>query len=366
METKTELLFILSAVGTLNGLLLGFYLLFFRKEKTIAQVFLALLLLMLSLRIGKSVFLYFNPDLLKVYLQIGLSACFLIGPSLYYYLKASFEPVQQIPRSWKLVYGAMVAIMLTGGILYPYAQYPELWNQYIIKQIIYGSWLLFTGLSVYVYWENVYKNKIKADGYVNIVLLGNIIIFLAYLLALANWVKGSYIAGSILYSFILYLTIFTVFAKNKRFGPASNTLSLPVAETEQDKYQHKKITEQQAQPLIDKLTRIVNEGELYKNPDLKLNDLAGKMNMPGHQLSQLLNDNLGKSFSVFINEYRIREACKKIIHEPHIKIEEIGYDVGFNSKSTFFTAFKKITNTTPVLYRETVTQDQNTSLSTDL
>lgn len=366
METKTELLFILSAVGTLNGLLLGLYLLFFRKEKTTSQVFLALLLLMLSLRIGKSVFLYFNPDLLKVYLQIGLSACFLIGPSLYFYLKASFQPITTTPRSWLGVYGALVVIMLAGGILYPYAQYPDLWYRFIIKQVIYGNWLLFMLLSLYVYWNNVYVKKIKAGAFVTTVLLGNLVIFLAYVLALTNWVKGSYIAGSILYSFILYLTIFTLFAKKKSVAFGRTESSLPQNETEPDKYQHKKIAGQQAQPLIDKLTRLVEEQELYKNPDLKLNELAGKINIPGHQLSQLLNDNLGKSFSVFINEYRIKEACKKIIAEPHIKIEEIGYEVGFNSKSTFFTAFKKVTNTTPVLYRETVTNSENTGVSTDL
>lgn len=366
METKTELLFILSAVGTLNGLLLGLYLLFFRKEKTTAQVFLALLLLMLSLRIGKSVFLYFNPDLLKVYLQIGLSACFLIGPSLYYYLKASFQPLEKIPGSWLWAYLGLAGIMLVGGILYPYAQYPDLWYHYIIKQVIYGTWFLFILLSLYVYWNNVYNKKNKAGIFVTTVLAGNLVIFLAYIFALTNWVKGSYIAGSILYSFILYLTIFTLVTKNKTVVPVQRATVLPENETEPDKYQHKKIADQQAQPLIDKLTRLVTEQELYKNPALKLNELAAKINIPGHQLSQLLNDNLGKSFSVFINEYRVREACKKIMTAPHIKIEEIGYEVGFNSKSTFFTAFKKLMNTTPMLYREAIVNTENSSSGTDL
>jgi AraC-like DNA-binding protein len=44
--------------------------------------------------------------------------------------------------------------------------------------------------------------------------------------------------------------------------------------------------------------------ELYKNPNLKLSDLASRMNISAHQLSQLLNDNLGKSFSTYINEYQ--------------------------------------------------------------
>ncbi len=92
--------------------------------------------------------------------------------------------------------------------------------------------------------------------------------------------------------------------------------------------------------------------ELYKNPNLKLSDLASMMSMSSHQLSQLLNDNLEKSFSIYINEYRIDEACKMIERGSYLKIEEIGYEVGFNSKSTFFSTFKKIKNTTPLLYKQ--------------
>jgi len=95
--------------------------------------------------------------------------------------------------------------------------------------------------------------------------------------------------------------------------------------------------------------------ELYKNPNLKLSDLALKMNISAHQLSQLLNDNLGKSFSTYINEYRINEACEKIENGSYLKIEEIGYEVGFNSKSTFFSTFKKIMSTTPLLYKQSQT-----------
>ncbi len=82
--------------------------------------------------------------------------------------------------------------------------------------------------------------------------------------------------------------------------------------------------------------------ELYKNPNLKLGDLASRMNMSAHQLSQLLNDNLGKSFSTYINEYRIDEACEKIENGSYFKIEEIGYEVGFNSKSTFSPLSRKL------------------------
>lgn len=69
-----------------------------------------------------------------------------------------------------------------------------------------------------------------------------------------------------------------------------------------------------------------------------------------HQLSQVLNDNMGKNFTVFINEYRINEACNIIVSDNKLTLEGIGYEVGFNSKSTFFSTFKKLKGTTPAMF----------------
>jgi YesN/AraC family two-component response regulator len=82
--------------------------------------------------------------------------------------------------------------------------------------------------------------------------------------------------------------------------------------------------------------------ELYKNPNLKLSDLASKMNISAHQLSQLLNDNLGKSFSIYVNEYRIEEACRIITSDSFLKIEEIGYEVGLIRNRPFSQLSKKL------------------------
>jgi len=348
LESTTEILFILSAVGSSNGLILAVYLFFVRKNKSIAQLFLALLLLMLSIRIGKSVFLYFNPDLLKGYLQIGLSACFFIGPSLYYYTRASFGTFKQIPRPWLLLYGILLVVVLAGGIAYPYEEFPLAWGEILIPYVIYGQWSVFLVMALYVYWKN--RNDAKGKPLVKVVVIGNCLIFLAYILAILNWIPGSYILGSIMYSFILYLSLFVVFYRDRNEKPEGI-----------DKYQNKKITEEHALPMIAKLENAVGSSGLYRNPELKLSDLAQKLNIRSHQLSQLLNDNLGKSFSTFINEYKINEAAERIINEPHIKIEEIGYEVGFNSKSAFFTAFKKIKNTTPLKYRESLLESQQRS-----
>ena len=110
--------------------------------------------------------------------------------------------------------------------------------------------------------------------------------------------------------------------------------------------------ESQATDLIERLGIIMTREEIYKNPNLKSSDVAKELDLSIHQFSQLLNDNLGKSFPVFVNEYRISEAKNILLSNDKLTLEAIGYECGFNSKSTFYTTFKKIVGTTPAKFKE--------------
>nr|WP_262895940.1 helix-turn-helix transcriptional regulator [Marivirga aurantiaca] len=90
---------------------------------------------------------------------------------------------------------------------------------------------------------------------------------------------------------------------------------------------------------------------MFLNPNLTLAETAKEFSIPKHVLSQYLNEKMGKSFSTYINEFRIEKA-KEFLQAPnHYPIEDLGYESGFNSKSTFFTTFKKIVGQTPAEYR---------------
>ncbi|MRG45480.1 helix-turn-helix domain-containing protein [Chitinophaga sp. SYP-B3965] len=325
MSIGQQILFLLGALGAFNGIILSFYLFLNKKRRSWASFFLGLLVLVFSIRVAKSVFLYFNPSLARIYLQIGLSGCFLIGPSLYYYFRSVILKPARLPETWKWVWGIQIGILLVVGILVPYETYPATWGNVFVK-IIYLQWfayLIATGLLL---------RQVLKPFYI-VLYVGNCIVFLAYVLAYFNIMQGIYISGPICFTLILFLTIF--------FSSSEST-----------KPERKKIAD--ADLWISKLEKVIGEKQLYKDPNLKLNDLAQHINISMHQLSQLLNDNLGKSFSTYINEYRIAEACKLITTNGHLTFEAIGYEVGYNSKSTFYTAFRKIKDTTPALYKESI------------
>ncbi|MCF2492864.1 helix-turn-helix domain-containing protein [Dyadobacter chenhuakuii] len=350
MNPGQQILFFFSALGAFNGLIISCYLLIFKKPKAPASYFLGLLLLALTMRITKAVFNYFYPDLPRIYLQIGLSGCFLIGPSLFYFTRAALENTVKTPVRWKYIYCAWLVGITILGILIPYQSHPWDWNHYIVH-IIYAQWVAYFVLTGWMLRKRIAKlfdkteNLSPTEKPILSIFFGNAVILIAYLIVFFWSFSSVYITGAIFFSLLLYLNIPLFFSRKR-----SNTTFLGYAEPE--RYAKKKIAEDHASSLTDKIHKVITEQELYKNPDLKLNDLAKAVNISGHQLSQLLNDNLGKSFNVYINEYRVARACELIASNNGIKLEEIGYEVGFNAKSTFFTAFKKYRGTTPSLFRE--------------
>jgi AraC-like DNA-binding protein len=244
-----------------------------------------------------------------------------------------------------------LGIVLLVGIFFAYQTFSCTWSG-VFFSIIYAQWLGYlvaTGFLLKSAWKTLgmpFDLKL-AEKFGLVVFAGNGIIFLFYLLAFTGIFRGLCISGAISFSLVLYLAVFFYLHGIK----IENILQAPEAD-QLNKPEKKKITENDALAWKEKLEKVIFHRELYKNPNLKLNDLAQAINISPHQLSQLLNDNLGKNFPTYINEYRINEACKLIATNGRLSFEAIGYEVGYNSKSTFYTAFKKVKDTTPALFKE--------------
>ena len=93
----------------------------------------------------------------------------------------------------------------------------------------------------------------------------------------------------------------------------------------------------------------MEEEKPYLNENLKITDLANELKVSKNNLSQAINDGLGKNFYTFLNSYRINEFIHKIKKEEYSdhSILRIAMDCGFNSKSSFNFTFKKITGLSP-------------------
>ncbi len=115
---------------------------------------------------------------------------------------------------------------------------------------------------------------------------------------------------------------------------------------------------EQADELTAKLERVMQEQRPFLDPKLTLPDLAGITGIPTHSLSRIINERFGRNFFEFVNSYRVEEF-KRIATPERLRtmtLFALSLEAGFNSKSTFNAAFKKLTNRTPREYFRTLPQ----------
>ncbi len=107
------------------------------------------------------------------------------------------------------------------------------------------------------------------------------------------------------------------------------------------------------QKQILKIESCLEKDRPYLDPSITIKDLAYKLQIPSRKLSGIINHGFNKNFAGFINDYRIELAKERFKNPIDTKetILEIMYDVGFNSKSSFYTIFKQKTGHTPSEYK---------------
>ncbi len=103
---------------------------------------------------------------------------------------------------------------------------------------------------------------------------------------------------------------------------------------------------------LKRLSVLMKHKQIYQDPELDLPMLAKELAISNHQLSELINIHLGKSFSRYIRECRVSEAKKLLLSKPSISVLSIGLSVGFTSQSNFYSAFREIVGMAPGQFRK--------------
>jgi AraC-like DNA-binding protein len=106
---------------------------------------------------------------------------------------------------------------------------------------------------------------------------------------------------------------------------------------------------------LDKLNTLMKLEKPYRHPDLSVSDLADMLGTRPHVLSRVINDHCNKNFRDFVNAYRVEEfiSLAHMQQYKHYTFLALAQEVGFNSKSTFNLAFKKLTRQNPREYFKT-------------
>lgn len=118
---------------------------------------------------------------------------------------------------------------------------------------------------------------------------------------------------------------------------------------QKEKYKNSNLSDEQKEEYIEHIYSFMQTERPFLNAELTVQDLSKQLNISRHHLTEILNNDIGKNFFTFINEYRVEEVKRRLLDErfEHLTIVAIAFESGFNSKSTFNSIFKQNTGSTP-------------------
>lgn len=343
MNIQEILLVILSGLGVFHGIFIA--ILFWNNKdfSTAPNRLLSLLMIILSIRIGKSVVLEFLNGLDIIYVYSGLCLLMFIGPLFYLYCKKLVHKESTIKRVeyFHFFAGAVFLLLAIPLEIIGFKNLPVMvtFGLFIVFYGHFFSYLIAVRLQFFNH-KKLVPLSAELKDWLNILFYGLLSIWVAYVLNLFEE-RVPYIIGPVLYSIVVYTITYLVISK--KFFQNIN----PV------KYQTTNFTEAEINPLFKNIEKIVLEEHLYLNPEISLSLLSKQLKVTPQKISLAINSKSGYNFNDYINNYRIRYATQlmKKDEAKTLTIASIATDAGFNSLSTFNTAFKKFTGKTPSAYK---------------
>ncbi|NQZ78439.1 MAG: AraC family transcriptional regulator, partial [Ekhidna sp.] len=120
------------------------------------------------------------------------------------------------------------------------------------------------------------------------------------------------------------------------------------------KYANSSLSEQYAKDLFKQINELFLIEKIYHNPDLKVQDIAKKLGVTNHNVSQVLNEVAGKSFYDFVNHHRLNYFKEQLVdpEKRRYTILALGMESGFNSKASINRVFKQQIGITPGEYQQ--------------
>lgn len=385
LSISESILLFICGIGLLQGILLSILIYFHPKSDRRVNKFLALYIACLCIIMS-------GPLLLQA---ISWKDSFFVGafpvlcgPLLYFYIRSFKETI-----TWRKALPHLMLFFVY--ILFSYLFVKSLANKYPDEKdfpkegfsstlgLIFFSVRYFQLIAYYFLarlelrsYQKVIQHvfsetsqidlrwvKWLADGYMIIILSSVIIYFFMakypvnfYQLYLVNIAIATPYIYMATYKGITQPTIW-----QKAAGKDKEKLEEQLHQTEEiekanNKQQAQKqgLSDSRIEEILVKVVEAMDREKLYQEPELTLQDLSTRLKFPSYQVSTAINEGMKKSFYDLVNGYRVEEA-KRLLMNPKNRdytILSVGFEAGFNSKTTFNTVFKKFTGLTPTSFRD--------------
>jgi len=353
------------AIGAVAAAAQGVFLsvaLFSKKENRLPNRLLGVLLLLLSVTLAEWAFWW-----TKLIEQVpGMKAVsygfqLLYGPLLLLYFEATFErKTLNIKSLWHLLPFSILVFLLSPFYLrfFPKIAASLEWVPPLVRQWWFPV-LVFAQMTAYGIWLSVrFRRHVRKNGelkrwsrWLLAAYWGIVLTFIFY--RVSPWFgltaqEWRYLVAASLTAFI-YLVAWLGYIEPRVFA------GMPLREAMNPvKYRHSALNSEHSTALFRRISDLLEQEKLYRDSELSLDFLAKKLNAQRHHVSQAINEQGGKSFSEFVNEYRVQEARQLLAatKKQEMNAIEVAYQVGFGTKNAFNLAFKKLTGMTPSAYRQ--------------
>jgi AraC-like DNA-binding protein len=395
MDIELNLLSTLALLGAAQGLFLALALLNTKGGDVTAHRILALFTFVLSMDLGEE-FLYQTgffeslPELLHVLAPIDL----LYGPLIYLYVLQLTTPMDfgSAKKSYRHFLPVLVGIVLLlpfflmdgsakleftetlrkGGVMendIPDEMLIQLgFTLFMLGMIVQLGLYLVLSIRKLIVHSRVIKGEFSDIDRINLAWLRNLLVGLSciYLLYLGDQLIPDLLGKNILGDLITVIAVVLIYTMGYLglrqpviFTQVFKSQQTAIEESnslEEEKYRRSGLDRDTSLVFLDELIGHMEANKPYLAGDLVLHQLAQQLGISANYLSQVINEQLNVNFYDFVNGYRVKEA-KRLIRDAgqkKINILSIALDSGFNSKSAFYTAFKKATSMTPTQYRNSM------------
>ena len=360
--------------GVIQGIIFSVLVLTQKKYRTNNTIFLGLTVLFLSL----SNLQYWLSDTYIILNQPNFSFVFvpwqwLIMPMFYLYVykflgqgKVTFKMSALLIGPFIVVFSIHLSTLFNGLIHDHPIQIPMHIEQGIYLYMEYFSFVfniivLFFSLRLIIDYEkddtyNIQWVKSESNWLKQLVYVG-FLICIFWILGVALVTFYSFIKSYVFYplwigiSFLIYWIGYIGLSKSKALRERIQLRKRRIS----------KFEEASQNPLVpsktlNKIEAYIQNNKLYLNPYLSLNMLSNELNLSEGYISQIMNKSFNHNFTDYINSLRVEDAKVMLISRDYdnYTILSIGLESGFNSKSSFYIAFKKFTGKTPLEYKKSV------------
>lgn len=369
MDTSLTLPAVLCFLGVAQALLLILALLTIKRGNLTANRILAVF--SFSVSVSMSATIFSNLHYFQIYphlSRINHPFDFLAGPLLYLYIRAPTERnfvfgkktlLHFVPAALALLY--LTPFYLQSGE-YKHSMLPTRNWYYVRSALVITQCLIYLVLIIVMLVRYSRRVKTQSTPTERSILFQVRFVVVSFL--------GLWVLGLLRYGFdlrypqpphlrqtvwILPLAVTAIFYALAYFGLRKpEVLSGPEEVPREKKYERSTLTPERSQRYLRRLQDAMEIEKVYTDGSLTLQKLAAKLSIPAQHLSQVVNEQLNQNILDFINTHRVEEAKRRLLDpaRKHLSILAIAEEVGFNSKSSFNSVFKKYTNITPSEFRK--------------